>query len=140
MARQRFESLGRVAGVIDRHALDVQRGGAGDNDEQPDHAGHHCPRDYVDALIAQILDVKPLIDGVGLDERQAPWRQGRPHRRHSDQDRVALQRHLGNDQSLCRCAPVGVRQESGQDVGDEHGAEGQQDVLDATKGPSQHKD
>ena len=55
-AGQRLERAGRVAGVVDLDPAGVQSRGAGDDDEEADHAGEDGADDDVDPLEAQVLD------------------------------------------------------------------------------------
>jgi hypothetical protein len=71
--------------------------GAGDDDEEADHSGQHGADDHVGALVAQILDLELLVDGVRLDEGQAPRRQRRADGGDGDQQRLAVERQAGHD-------------------------------------------
>jgi hypothetical protein len=53
-----------VARLVDGDAANVQGGGAGHDDEEPDDAGHQRAHDDVDPLIAQVLHPQALVDGV----------------------------------------------------------------------------
>ncbi len=87
----------------------------------------------VDPLEAQVLDAQPLVDRVGLDEGESPGGERRADRRHRDEDRIVVQRNARHHEPLGRRAPVRVGEESGDHVGDEDGAEGEQEVLDMAK-------
>ena len=49
--------------------------------------------------------------------------------------RLAVQRHARDHEPLRRLAPVGVGEDAGDDVGDEDGAQRQQNVLDVVEDP-----
>jgi hypothetical protein len=118
----------------------MERGGARHHHEQADHAGEHRSQHHADALVTQILHGHPLVGRIRLDEGEPPRRKRGAHRGHGHQHGVACERHARHEQAVRRRAPVRMSKEAGDDVGGEHGAEHQQDVLDAVEGAAQHQD
>ena len=91
-SRPRFPASGSSARaaspaslIVD--ALNVQGRRTRDDDEEADHTCQQCADDDVGALVPQVFDVQPLVDRVGLDEGEAPWRQRRADGRHCHQQR-----------------------------------------------------
>jgi hypothetical protein len=133
-AGERLERLGGVLGVVDLDPVHVQRRGACDDHEEPDHTGEDRADDHVNVLVAEVLDVEVLVGCVGLDEDEAPRRQRCSDRRNGDEDGIARERDIRHDQALGRLAPVGVGEEARGDIGDEHGAQREQHVFDPVEG------
>ena len=117
----------------------MQRRCARDDDEEADHPREHRPDDHVEVLVAKITRGEAFVDGVGLDEAQAPGRQGGADRCRRDEDGIASRGEPGDDQAGCGSAPVGVGQHRGGDVGQEHGADRHQHVLDPVEVRAHHE-
>jgi hypothetical protein len=117
---QRLERRGRLGRVGDGDASLVQGGRAGHDHEHADEAGEDRSRHHIDPLVAEVARGEPLVDGVGLQEAQAPRSQGRADRRGDDEHGAAIERHGRFHHALRRCGPVWVGQHTGRDVGGEH--------------------
>jgi hypothetical protein len=122
---------------VDRAAVHVQGRGAGDHDEEADHARHHRAGDHVHALEREIARAQPLVDGVRLDERQPPGCERRAHGGSRDEQRVPLKRQRGNDKAAGGRAPARMGEHSRGEVGDEHRGKQEQHMLDALE-PAAH--
>ena len=122
-----------------RAALPVQRGRARHDDEEADDAGEHGAGDHVDPLEREVLGAQLLVDGVGLDEREPPRGQRGADGGGDDRDRLPVTGHARHQQAVHRRAPVGVGQHTGDDVGQEHRRQQQQDVLDPVEAAPQHQ-
>ena len=81
----------------------------------------------------EVAGAQTLVDDVGLDERQAPGRKRRADVATAASDCVSLSSGCRDHEAARGRPPVGVREERRDDVGDEHRAESEQDVLDAAK-------
>ena len=115
-----------------------ERRGAGDHDEEADDAGEDGAGDDVDPLVREVAPRELLVGGVGLDEREAPRGERRPDDAGRDDQRIARQRHAGNDETVRRGAPRRMREHPRGDVRDEDRRQQQEDVLDAMETASKH--
>ena len=109
-----FNAAGRVGGAVDRAAVGVQGGGAGDDHEEADDAGHDRAGDHVDALEADVGRPQALVDDVGLDEGETPGGEGGADRRGRRQQSRRARGHRGLDQPLRRLGPVRMGEEAGR--------------------------
>jgi hypothetical protein len=78
----------------------------------PDHAGHHGAGDDVDPFVPKLGRVQALVDGIRLDESEAPGREGRPDRCRHDDQRLAAARERRHRETAADGAPIGVGEEA----------------------------
>ena len=90
MACERGECDGGVRGVLDVLVVAVQRLGARDDDEEADHTCRDGADDDVDALELPVARLQLLVDGIRLDEGEAPRRKRGAEGCRRDEDGVAL--------------------------------------------------
>ena len=108
--------------------------------KEADDAGKDRSDDHDEPLPPQVLDLQPLIDRVGLDEAEAPGREGRPQGRRRDEHSVLVEGLGRDEQAAPRGSPVRVGHEPGHNVGQEHGGQRHQDVFDPMEAAAQDED
>jgi hypothetical protein len=72
--------------------VDVQRSGACDDHEEPDHPGEDRSDHHVDVLVAEVLHLEVLVGGIGLDEDEAPGCERGPDRGNGAENGIARER------------------------------------------------
>src|ERR1035441_5330469 len=127
-----LEAESGFGGILDiARAHGVDGAGAGHDDEEGDHRSHDTAHDDVDARLLILLGGDALFHHGRLQVELHPGRDGRAH--HADQhvDIAGFQQQNGLYAVQGGFLPIGLDQNSGDDVGNVEDAGEEEDLLDA---------
>src|ERR1017187_995318 len=127
-----LKSQGGFAGILDiARPHGVDGAGAGHDDEEGDHRSHETAHDDLDARLLILLGGHAFLHHGGLEVELHPGRDGGAH--HADQhiDVAGFEQQNGLHAINGGFHPIGLDEESGDDVGDVEHARKEKDLFDA---------